>query len=38
MVYLKGSGICDLTRPLLALVSFAVFFYSWAIMSYKKAG
>ena len=37
-VYLKGSGISDLTRPLLALVSFAVFFYSWAIISYKKTG
>jgi ABC-2 type transport system permease protein len=38
MVYLKGSGISDLTRPLLALVSFAVFFYSWAIISYRKIG
>ena len=38
MVYLKGSGISDLTRPLLALVSFAVFFYSWAIISYRKTG
>ncbi len=38
MVYLKGSGISDLTRPLLALVSFAVFFYSWAVISYKKTG
>ena len=38
MVYLKGSGVSDLTRPLLALVSFAVFFYSWAIISYRKTG
>ncbi|MDN3642483.1 ABC transporter permease [Lutimonas halocynthiae] len=38
MVYLKGSGISDLLRPLAALVSFAIFFYSWAILSYRKTG
>ena len=36
MVYLKGSDISDLRRPFLALISFAVFFYSWAILSYRK--
>ncbi|MGI9531963.1 ABC transporter permease [Lutimonas sp.] len=36
MVYLKGSNINDLQRPFIALVSFAVFFYSWAIFSYRK--
>lgn len=36
MVYLKGSSISDLKRPFFALVSFAIFFYSWAIISYRK--
>ncbi len=36
MVYLKGSTIHDLQRPFIALISFAVFFYSWAIFSYRK--
>ncbi len=36
MVYLKGSDIRDLTRQLIALISFALFFYSWAILSYRK--
>ncbi len=35
-VYLKGSGITDLIRPLIALISFAFVFYSWAILSYRK--
>lgn len=38
MVYLKGSGVFELKKPLLALVCFAVFFYSWAILSYRKRG
>lgn len=38
MVYLKGSTIGDLTKPLFALISFAIFFYSWAIISYRKTG
>lgn len=38
MVYLKGSDIANLQRPLIALVSFALFFYTWAILSYKKRG
>ena len=36
MVYLKGSGIRQLTTQLIALLSFALFFISWAVMSYKK--
>lgn len=38
MVYLKGSDIKDLYHPLMALVAFALFFYSWAILSYRKRG
>lgn len=36
LVYLKGSSLSELKKPLIALVSFAVFFYSWAIISYHK--
>lgn len=36
MVYLKGSGIQDLMVQLLALLGFAVFFNSWAVLSYRK--
>ena len=36
LVYLKGSSFNDLHRPFIFLVSFAVFFYSWAIFSYRK--
>ncbi|MDD3077523.1 MAG: ABC transporter permease [Paludibacter sp.] len=35
-VFLKGSGIFDLYKEMLALLGFAVFFNSWAIMSYRK--
>ena len=38
MVYLKGSGFQELLRPLFALLSFAFFFYGWAILSYRKRG
>ena len=38
LVYLKGSTIAELKDQLIALVSFALFFYSWAILSYKKRG
>lgn len=38
LVYLKGSKISELTDQLIALISFALFFYSWAIISYKKRG
>lgn len=38
MVYLKGSGFQDLKGQFFALVSFAIFFYGWAILSYRKTG
>ncbi len=36
MIYLKGSGLTDLLPQLLALCGFAVFFNTWAILSYRK--
>jgi len=36
MVYLKGSGILELTTQLFALLGFMVFFNSWAVISYRK--
>ena len=36
-VYLKGSSISDLLPQFLALCSFAVFFNTWAILSYRKS-
>lgn len=36
LVYLKGSTASDLAVPFLALISFAVFFNSWAVISYRK--
>ena len=38
MVYLKGSSITDLKVQFFALISFALFFYTWAILSYRKRG
>ncbi|BEG98968.1 ABC transporter permease [Bacteroides sedimenti] len=35
-VYLKGSGLADLGTQILALSIFAVFFNTWAILSYRK--
>lgn len=35
-IYLKGSGITDLWKQLLALISFCVVFNGWAVLSYKK--
>jgi len=35
-VYLKGSGFRDLLVPFAALSGFAIFFNSWAVMSYRK--
>ncbi len=37
LVYLKGSGFAELTTQLLALISFAVFFNGWAVLSYRKS-
>lgn len=36
LVYLKGSTASDLAVPFFALISFAVFFNSWAVISYRK--
>lgn len=35
-VYLKGSGLMDLGMAFVALVGFAVFFNTWAVLSYRK--
>jgi len=37
MVFLKGSSFIDLLPQFIALLTFAVFFNSWAIYSYKKS-
>jgi len=36
LVYLKGSSFSELHRQFFALLAFAIFFYSWAILSYRK--
>ena len=36
MVVLKGSGFKDIQSHFLALLGFAVFFNTWAILNYKK--
>ncbi len=35
-VYLKGSNPMQMTKQLFALIGFAVFFNSWAVLSYRK--
>jgi len=35
-VYLKGSNPIQMIKELVALIGFAVFFNSWAVLSYKK--
>lgn len=37
MIYLKGSSISDLVTEAIALISFALFFNIWAVISYKKS-
>ena len=37
MVYLKGSSIGQLTTQLAALTGFALFFNTWAVISYRKS-
>jgi ABC-2 type transport system permease protein len=37
MVFLKGSGIFQLGTQLLALCAFALFFNTWAVLSYRKS-
>jgi ABC-2 type transport system permease protein len=36
MVVLKGSGLADIKNNILAVLGFAVFFNSWAIINYRK--
>ena len=36
MVVLKGSGLADIKNQIFALLGFAVFFNSWAILNYRK--
>lgn len=36
MVVLKGSGLADVRYQMLALLGFAVFFNTWAILNYRK--
>lgn len=38
LVYLKGSSLVDVAKPLMWLALFAVFFNTWAVLSYKKRG
>ncbi len=38
LVYMKGSGLGDILPQLGAISCFAVFFISWAILSYQKRG
>lgn len=35
-VYLKGSGLSDISGELLSLSVFAILFNTWAVISYKK--
>ena len=35
-VYLKGSNPLQLSKQLFALIGFALFFNSWAVLSYRK--
>jgi len=36
MVVLKGSGIVDIRYHILAMIGFALFFNTWAILNYRK--
>jgi len=36
MVVLKGSGLSDIKNQIFAVLGFAVFFNSWAILNYRK--
>lgn len=38
MVVLKGSGLRDITPHILAVLAFAIFFNTWAVLNYKKRG
>jgi len=36
MVMLKGSGLADIKNQVMAVIGFAVFFNTWAILNYRK--
>lgn len=36
MVILKGSGLADIKTQIFAILGFAVFFNTWAILNYRK--
>jgi ABC-2 type transport system permease protein len=36
MVVLKGSGLSDIRSQIMAVLGFAVFFNTWAILNYRK--
>lgn len=36
MVMLKGSGLADIKHQILALLGFAIFFNTWAVLNYRK--
>lgn len=38
LVYLKGSGLVDISRQLITLLIFAIVLNSWAVVSYRKTG
>lgn len=38
LVYLKGSNLTDLLKPMARLAGFAVVLNTWAVVSYKKCG
>ena len=38
LVYLKGSSFKELHQQFFALLVFAIVFYTWAILSYRKTG
>ncbi len=37
MLFLKGSGIADLTRQIIVLSGFAIVLNTWAVLSYHKS-
>lgn len=38
LVYLKGSTLAEVVKPVMWLAGFSVFLNSWAVISYKKRG
>lgn len=38
LVYLKGSSLTEITKPLTTLILFAFILNTWAVLSYRKRG